>query len=158
VAAAEDGEPGEREDEGADDADYQNWGAAGGGGGGVAVEVGGFGVVGDGEEGALWDGFFGHELAGVELVVSPVVEGDAEVLGGGDAEGEGASGAELVLAGGYGGHGFGPGGVGSRGGHWVSVRVRANSRSFAVLRMTNQKVGGQVKKVGWQFFRFASFV
>jgi len=76
------------------------------------VEVGCFGVVADGEEGALGDCFFGHELAGVEFVVRPIVEGDAEVFGGGDSEGEGAAGAELVLAGGYGGHGFGPGGVG----------------------------------------------
>jgi len=143
AAASKDGEPGEREDEGADYADYQDRGAAGGGGGGgVVVEVGCFGVVGDGEEGALGDCFFGHELAGVEFGCAfgaggPVVEGDAEVFGGGDAEGEGASGAELVLAGGDGGHGFGPGGGGSRGGHWVSIRLRADSRSFAALRMTN---------------------
>ena len=58
AAASEDGEPGEREDEGADYADYQDRGAAGGGGGGgVVVEVGCFGVVGDGEEGALGDCF-----------------------------------------------------------------------------------------------------
>ena len=87
MAAAEDGEPGEREDEGADDADYEDRGAAGCGGIGVVVEVGRFGVVGDGEESALGDCFFGHELAGVEFVVSPVVEGDAEVFAGGDAEG-----------------------------------------------------------------------
>jgi len=130
VAAAQDGEPGEREDEGADDADYEDWGAAGGGGGGVAVEVGCFGVVGDGEESALWDCFLGHELAGVELrcafgVWSPVVEGDAEVFGGGDAEGEGTSGAELVVAGGDSGHGFGPGGIGSRSWlrHGLAVKV-----------------------------------
>jgi len=127
------------------------------------VEVGCFGVVGDGEEGALGDCFFGHELAGVEFgcafgVGGPVVEGDAEVFGGGDAEGEGASGAELVLAGGDGGHGFGPGGGGSRGGHWVSIRLRANSRSFAALRMTNQKTVGQIKSRMTNFLELRTLI
>jgi len=102
------------------------------------VFVGGFGVVGDGEEGALGDGFFGVEVAGVELSVGPVVEGDEEVLVGGGAEGEGAAGAELVLAGGDGGHGLGPGCWGC---HCVSVPLLANSRSFAALRMTNSFKG-----------------
>ncbi len=77
----------------------------------MGVLVGGVGVVADGEEGALGDGIGGGELAGVDLVVDEVVVGDAEVLAGGNAEGEGAAGTGVVFAGGDGGQGFGPCGI-----------------------------------------------
>ena len=51
-----------------------------------------------------------------------IVVGDAEVLAGGNAEGEGAAGAGVVVAGGDGGQGFGPCGIvgGGFGGHSAS--------------------------------------
>ncbi len=94
---------------------------SGGGGSRLVVLMWSGGVVGDGEEMALGDGDVGVELAGVDLVVGPVVVGDAEVFGGGDAEGEGASGPGVVLAGGDGGEDFGPFGGGGWCGHWLSA-------------------------------------
>ena len=74
--------------------------------------MGCFGVVCDGKEMALRDRGLGVELAGMEFIVGPVVERDAKVLIGGDAEGEGSACAKLVLAGGNGGHRFRPERVG----------------------------------------------
>ena len=111
MAATQDGEPGERKNDGANDA-YDKDGtscAAGFAGGIMGVQVGGVRVVADGEEMALRNGCGRGELAGVQFVVGKVVVGDAEVLAERNAEGEGASGTEVVLALGDGGEGFGPG-------------------------------------------------
>jgi len=110
VAATQDGEPGDGEEEGTDDADGEQRGAGGlgRGGGVVGVLVGSVGVVADGEEGALGDGFIGGELASVDLVVYEVVVGDAEVFTGGKAECERAASADVVATGSDGGEGFGP--------------------------------------------------
>lgn len=105
MAAAQDGEPYEREDDRAKDADdeHQASNALGRAGNVVRALVGRGGVVSNGEEMALGNGFRRGELANVKFVVSEVVVGDAEVLAGGNAEGEGTTGTEFVLAGGDGG-------------------------------------------------------
>jgi hypothetical protein len=71
------------------------------------------GIVGDGDSLVLWDGGGGLELAGVELAVGVVVEGDAEFFAGLEAEGEDAEAGGLVAAGGNGGFGCDPCGFGS---------------------------------------------
>ena len=108
--------------------------------------MGSVGVVGDGEQMSLGDGGLRHEVAVVKRRCSfrggrPVVEADAEVLAGGCAEGERAAGAELVLAGGDGGHGLGPGGRGLR--HLVdrsgAIRQQISPLRFAPVEMTSLK-------------------
>lgn len=113
MATAQDCEPSERKNDRADDADDDHGSAItlGCARNVVGVLVGSIGVVADGKEMALGHGFDGGEFAGMNLVVGEVVVGDAEVLGRGNAEGEGATRTELVLAGGYGGESFGPVGL-----------------------------------------------
>jgi hypothetical protein len=113
VAAAQDREPCERKNDRADDADDEHRSASvpGCAGDVVGVLVSSIGVVADGEEMALRNGFGGGEFAGMNFVVGEVVVGDAEVLGGGDAESDGTTGTELVLAGDYRGESFGPVGL-----------------------------------------------
>ena len=105
MAAAQDGEPYEREDDRAKDADdeHQASHALGRAGNVVRALVGRGGVVSNGEEMALGNGFRRGELANVKFVVSEVVVGDAEVLAGGNAKSKGTTGTEFVLAGGDGG-------------------------------------------------------
>ncbi len=59
----------------------------------------------------MGDGLGGCEFAGVDLVVYKIVVGDAEVLAGGDAEGECSAGTGVIVTGCDGGEGFGPGGL-----------------------------------------------
>jgi len=76
---------------------------------GTAVLFGRKRVVGNGDFLALRDGGARLKLVGVETAVGVVVEGDAEVGGGGDAEGHGSEGRGPVGAGGYGGGDGDPG-------------------------------------------------
>ena len=59
-------------------------------------------VVREGYALVLWDGFGGLKLAGVEAAVGVIVEGDAKLLRGLEAEGEKAESGGLIAAGGYG--------------------------------------------------------
>ena len=113
MAAAQYGEPCEREDDRAKDTDQEDWasGALGCAGGVVGVLVRRGGVVADRKEMALGNGLRGGELASVQLVVGEIVVRDAEVLAGRNAECKSSTGAEIVLAGSDGGESFGPLGV-----------------------------------------------
>ena len=118
MTTAKDREPEKREDNGAGDADGDDWGAgccrAGCGAVGAAVLLGMERIVGDGDVLILRNRGGGLELAGVELAVSVVVEGDAEFFAGLEAEGEDTEAGRLVAAGGDGGFDGDPGWFGHK--------------------------------------------
>jgi hypothetical protein len=76
------------------------------------VLLGRGGIIGYGEESALWDCYCGAVGSAVEFSIGPVVESDKEVAAGRKADGEGAESSELVLAVGYRGQGLRPGAMG----------------------------------------------
>ena len=110
MAAAQEGEPCERENDRAKDTDDEHWasGAVWCAGDVVRVLVGCGGVISNGEEMPLRNGLGRGEFASVKFVVGEIVVRDAEVLAGGNAEGEGTTGTEIVFAGSDGSEGFGP--------------------------------------------------
>ena len=109
LTTTQDGEPDEREDDGADDADDEKGRTTGGQTQmGFLVLMRSRRIVGERKKGALGNGFSGGELAGVERVVDEVVVGDEEVARGGQTEGHGATGSGGVSTGRDRGHGLGP--------------------------------------------------
>ena len=106
MAAAQHGEPDQREKNGAGDADSEEWILRGGRDCGFAVLFRRERVIGNGEGLALFKISGGGKVTGEDFAVGVVGEANDEMLARRDAKGEGTACSEFVFAGGDVGCGF----------------------------------------------------
>src|SRR6185312_9679807 len=87
------------------------------------------------------------EFAGVELVVSPVVEGYPEVPGGGNAKGHSSKCAGFIMTGGHSCHCFGPRVVGCHAPMTDAASIRGTSDAARAALVASTEPGRATARV-----------